>query len=561
GTRMLKRWLLRPLLKVDSIVSRQECISSLVSDSIILAKLRETLGKIGDLERLLSKMVLGGRNPRDLFALSNSLSFLPEVKETLQNTKLSFLSERIYQLQEVSEKILNSLRSELPMTLSEGGVIADGVDPRLDELRALLRDGDCWLREYEEKERATTGIKTLKVRKNSVFGFFIEISKSFIGQAPSHYVRKQTLANGERYISADLKDYESKIFSANDRLIALEKEIFEGLIEIVRGKVQEIQSTAEAVAEIDSLASLSQIARERGFIRPNIVDEEVIAIVEGKHPVVEAFLPSGSFVPNEASLDSEDHRIAIITGPNMAGKSTYLRQVALIVLLAQIGSFVPAQEATIGVVDRIFTRVGASDNLVRGQSTFMVEMMETSAILNNATRKSFLILDEIGRGTSTFDGLSLAWAIIEYIHEKIGARTLFATHYHELTDLEFVRPGIFNLNVAVSHQDSTGEVVFLHKIQNGAANKSYGIEVAKLAGIPTPVLCRAKEVLFELEKTESHEAERMAGSQSHAPLPTQLSLFHPHDELLEVVRQIDINSLTPLEALNLLSRLKSLANG
>ncbi|RCK80699.1 MAG: DNA mismatch repair protein MutS [Candidatus Ozemobacter sibiricus] len=562
GARLLKRWLLKPLIQVAPILERQERVAALHADPVLLAEVREALKGVPDLERLLSRIVLGSRNPRDAQALGLGLARLPFLHERLKNTPLADVADELAPLPDLEGLIARTLRESLPAALTDGGVIADGVDPALDELRGLLRDGDRWLAAFEEKERAATGIKTLRVRKNNVFGYFIEISKGLADKAPAHYVRKQTLTTGERYITAELKEYETKVFSAHDRSIALEKEIYERLVERIREQIPAIQRAAAGLARLDVLASLAWLAQERRFVRPVIVEENRLEIRGGRHPVVEAFLPAGEFHPNDTILDAE-RRQAIITGPNMAGKSTYLRQTALLVLLAQIGSFVPAESAVIGIVDRIFTRVGASDNLIRGQSTFMVEMMETSLILKNATERSLLILDEIGRGTSTFDGLALAWAILEHINQVTRARTLFATHYHELTDLVPVLPQLFNLNVAVHHDEKSGEMVFLHAIEEGPSNKSYGIEVARLAGLPSGVIDRAREILFELEKTEQDEVGRVTRAVRRPPQakPQQLSLFAPQMLLAETVRAIDVNNLTPLEALNLLARLKDMANG
>lgn len=562
GARLLKRWLLKPLLQLDQIMERQNLVAALFEDGMLLATLREQLRDLPDLERLLSKIVLGSRNPRDMQALCRGIEALPALHERVAGSALSSLAPELEPIPDLAGLLKNSLLDNLPLSLADGGVIADGIDASLDELRSLRRDGDSWLSEYEEREKNQTGIKTLKVRKNSVFGYFIEISKGLTDKAPAHYVRKQTLTNGERYITAELKDYETKVFSAAEKLIAIEKEIFEKLIVAVREKIAPIQRAAGGLAHIDTLCSLAQLARERGYTRPRLVEEPVLRVSEGRHPVVEAFLGAGEFHPNDTQFDGA-RKQAVITGPNMAGKSTYLRQNALIVLLAQIGSFVPAREAEIGLVDRIFTRVGASDNLIRGQSTFMVEMMEAASILRHATPQSLLILDEIGRGTSTFDGLSLAWSILEFIHRQLGARTLFATHYHELTDLEPILPGVFNLNVGVLHDEKTGDMVFLHRIHEGPSSKSYGIEVARLAGVPSPVIDRAREILFELEKSEEDEVGRMtrAVRTVKAPQPQQLSLFSPGNELAETVQAINIENTTPLEALNLIARLKKMANG
>ncbi|OIP22913.1 DNA mismatch repair protein MutS [bacterium CG2_30_54_10] len=578
GARLLKRWLLKPLIQTAPILERQERVACLHGSAVLLAELRQGMKGVPDLERLLSRIILGSRNPRDAQALGAGLERLPGLQNLIAEpyprlsptsgrreefSPLAALADELAPIPELAQTISKMLRDNLPPFLTDGGFIADGVDPALDELRGLQRDGDRWLQLFEEKEREATGIKTLRVRRNSVFGYFIEISKSLSEKAPPYYVRKQTLTTGERYITAELKDYETKVFSANEKTIAIEKDLYEKLVGKIRDCIQPIQRAAAGIAMLDVLASLAHLAQERRFVRPKIVEEPILSIIRGRHPVVELFIEAGEFHSNDTHLDST-RRQAIITGPNMAGKSTFLRQTAQIVLLAQIGSYVPADSAVIGIVDRIFTRVGASDNLIRGQSTFMVEMMETSLILKNATGRSLLILDEIGRGTSTFDGLALAWAILEHVHQKIDARTLFATHYHELTELVPVMPRLFNLNVAVQHDEKSGDMVFLHEIREGPSNKSYGIEVARLAGIPTVVTDRAKEILFELEKTEQDEVGRVTRSvrkpSANAP-PQQLSLFSPQHVLTDTVRGINLDNITPLEALNLLARLKEIANG
>lgn len=560
GARLLKRWLLKPLIDKKAINKRLDQVETLIGDPLLLAEIRELLKGTPDLERTLSKISLGSRNPRDLQALSLGLSRVPHLQSLISEGKLDGIVDSFKPLPDLTELLDSHLKDELPANLSDGNVIKDGINQELDELRGLLRDGSEWLKRFEEQEKQRSGIRNLKVRKNSVFGYFIEISKSQVDQAPDNYVRKQTLTTGERYITAELKDYENKIFTANDKSTAIEKELYEELVNKALVSIPEIKDNANAIAKTDVLSSLAQLAGENRYCRPLILDENYLNIEGGRHPVVEKFLSSGDFNPNDLLLDQQ-RRQAVITGPNMAGKSTYLRQTALIVLLAQTGSFVPADKAEIGIVDRIFTRVGASDNLIRGQSTFMVEMMEASAILKSATGNSLLILDEIGRGTSTFDGLSLAWSILEHISLEIGARTLFATHYHELTDLDSVHPGVFNLNVGVSHDAKSGDMVFLHKINEGPASKSYGIEVAKLAGLPGQVIDRAREILFELEKTEHEELGRVTRSMRPASKPQQLSLFSPGNEVIEAVAKIDINNVTPLEALNLLSRLKEMTNG
>jgi len=559
GARLLKKWLLKPLIQLEPIQKRQQLVKAFFEDQMMLAEVRNLLKNTPDLERTLSKVVLGSRNPRDVQALARGLERIPALQQLLTAPALSELCKNLVCLDELVDEINRYLKDEMPAAVSDGDFINDGINPELDELRTLMRDGDAWLKRFEEQERSNTGIKTLKVKKNSVFGYFIEISKSLTDQAPDHYVRKQTLTTGERYITAELKDYESKAFSANEKALAIEKELFEQLVAKVCDHITQIQKNAEFIASVDVLASLAQLANDQQYVLPAVNETSTIKIQNGRHPVVEAFLDRGDFNPNDLFLDLERCQ-AIITGPNMAGKSTYLRQAALIVLLAQTGSYVPADSAEIGIVDRIFTRVGASDNLIRGQSTFMVEMMEASAILKNAGNRSLLILDEIGRGTSTFDGLSLAWAILEFINRELKARTLFATHYHELTDLDTVHPGVFNLNVGVTADEHTGEMVFQHKIHEGPSSKSYGIEVARLAGLPGRVIDRAKEILFELEKSEQEELGRVTRSLRASPQPHQLSLFSPTNEVVDTLRRIDVSNTTPLEALNLLSRLKDMAN-
>lgn len=562
GARMLKSWLLKPLIDVKAINERLDMVEGFVQDAMLLAEIRELLRGITDLERLLSRISLGSRNPRDLQALSLGLSRIPDLKRILGEGGLTSLASGFVKVVELTDYLSTMLLEELPANLVDGGYINHGVNAELDELRGLLRDGSLWLKNFEEAQREATGIRTLKVGRNNVFGYYIEISKGQSGQAPEHYVRKQTLTNGERYITAELKDYENKIFTASDKSTAIERELYEALVVRVLEFGEQIKKNALAIARADVLASMAQLAQDNGFTRPVVQEGVELEIVGGRHPVVERFIDSGQFTPNDTSLD-ESQKQALITGPNMSGKSTYLRQVALIVLMAQAGSYVPAQTAKIGVVDRIFTRVGASDNLIRGQSTFMVEMMEAAGILRHATDRSLLILDEIGRGTSTFDGLSLAWAILEHINLNIKARTLFATHYHELTELETIHEGIFNLNVAVGTDTTTGNMVFMHKIERGSASKSYGIEVAKLAGLPTPVVERAQEILFELEKTESEEIERVtrvSAKGKREPRPVQLTLFNPGNELIAAVSHINVNNITPLEALNILQRLKDMAD-
>ena len=583
GARMFKKWLLKPLIDKKSIEERLDLVEFFVADGLLLAELRDNLKLISDLERILSKISLGSRNPRDLGSLCSGLLRVPELKSILSSAGQDTLAEALKPLDELTQLLSKHLNEDLPPAVSDGGVIKTGINSELDDLRSILVNGKTWLQEFEERERESTGIKNLKVKENSVFGFFIEISKGQADMAPEHYVRKQTLVNGERFITAELKDYENKVFTANDKILAIEKEVFEMLVAKVLENTTKIKENATAIANVDVISALAYLASETDFCRPVITEKNELVIKAGRHPVIEKFIGSGEFHPNDLTLD-EKRVQAIITGPNMAGKSTYLRQTALIVLMAQIGSYVPATSAEIGVVDRIFTRVGASDNLLRGQSTFMVEMMETSVILKGATKKSLLIVDEIGRGTSTYDGLSLAWAILEHINRELGARTLFATHYHELTDLDTVHPGIFNLNVGVEHDEKSGSMVFLHNINEGPASKSYGIEVAQLAGLPKGVIGRAKEILLELEKIEEGRRGKeenlkqqkfstsLSESCSHYDKepekpkmdkkPVQLCLFgDENDKLVEAVKAIDLLNTTPLNAMNILAHLKELANG
>ena len=564
GARMFKKWLLKPLTNKKAIDERLDKVEFFVNDALLLAELKETLKGISDLERILSKITLGSRNPRDIAALNAGLLKVPELKSTLESAGQTEMAAALKPMEELTSLLSKNLKEELPPAISEGNVIAAGINEELDQLRYLLDNGKEWLTDFEEKEREATGIKTLKVRQNSVIGYFIEISMGQTNQAPEHYIRKATIKNGERYITAELKEYENKIFTANEKIIAIEKEIFENLVKKILENTAIIKENATAIAYADVITGLASLASDADFSKPVITEKNELIIKGGRHPVIEKFLSSGEFHPNDLTL-KDKHIQAIITGPNMAGKSTYLRQTALIVLMAQIGSFVPAESAEIGVVDRIFTRVGASDNLLRGQSTFMVEMMETSAILKSATKHSLLIVDEIGRGTSTYDGLSLAWSILEYINTRLGARTLFATHYHELTDLDKDHEGVFNLNVGVNHNEETGKMVFLHDIQEGPASKSYGIEVARLAGLPSNVIDRAKEILFDLEKNEekrvTHNVKPKAKDKPQKEMPRQLSLFSDNDELLDAVKAIDLYNTTPMEAMNILYRLKEMTNG
>jgi DNA mismatch repair protein MutS len=502
GSRLMREWILRPLYTENPILARLDAVESLKDDPLTLAELREIIGTIRDLERIVARVNVGSASPRDLLALSSSLSMVPDLKYLLSNFDtilLNQLHEELVELPELVDEIEKTLVDEPPLKVNEGGIIRQGYNEYLDELRAAATDGKSWLASIQVKEQERTGIKSLKIKYNKVFGYYIEVSKANAQLVPEDYIRKQTLVNAERYITPDLKEIESKILGAEDKSKALEYEIFQELREFALSFTPVIQETANALAAIDVLNSLTEVARLNNYCRPEIADDDLLEIIEGRHPVLDATMQNERFVPNDLLLDGDKNRMMVITGPNMAGKSTYIRQTAMLVLLAQMGSYIPAKSAHIGLVDRIFTRVGAADDIARGQSTFMVEMVETANILNHTTTKSLVILDEIGRGTSTFDGLSIAWAVAEYLHDdpKSRARTQFATHYHELTELAVTRPGVKNYNVAVREYGE--EIIFLRQIVPGATDQSYGIHVAKLAGLPQSVLERAKEVLNNLE--------------------------------------------------------------
>ena len=548
GGRKLRTWILQPIRDLAELVGRQQFIADLLQEPDVLASLRDVLQTIRDLERASGRLSQASGNARDLIALKVSLQQIPELKRELQTLlgRLAFGANRtressgteslaarlegeLREMPELVAKLSQALADAPPLALKEGGIFRDGFDPHLDELRQASRDGKSWITQLQEREIASTGIKSLKVRFNSVFGYFIEITKSNLASAPPHYTRKQTTVGGERFITPELKDMEAKILGADERARHLEYELFQTLRDETLGELAPIQQTANAIATLDAICSLAETARLFHYCRPELDTSLHLRLKDARHPVLDQNLAEEKFVPNDTDLDGETLRLAIITGPNMAGKSTYIRQVALIVLLAQIGSFVPAASAQIGLVDRIFTRVGANDDLSRGQSTFMVEMNETANIVNNATERSLVILDEIGRGTSTFDGLSIAWSVAEFLHDKIRARTLFATHYHELTKLAEERSGVCNFNVAVREWNE--QIIFLRKIVPGGADKSYGIQVARLAGVPQEILNRAKDILSHLEKpngaTETPNMRRKKPTQkcppkSHKP---QLDLF------------------------------------
>ena len=567
GGRKLRQWISYPLVSMTAISERLDAVEELRDAGELRRRSVELLDGVYDLERLNGRISLASASAKDLASLRESLLRVPAVRGLLDGAEaplLRKLRNETDPLEDVAELISRGIVENPPFVLREGGIIADGYNAELDELRVISREGKGFIARLEAQERSRTGIASLKIRYNRVFGYYIEVTKANVAGIPADYIRKQTLANAERYITPELKEYEEKVLGAEERIAELEYALFQEIRERVAGEGERIARTADRLATLDLLGSLAALAHDKGYCRPEVDDGDRISIIEGRHPVVEALNLGERFVPNDTELDAGDNQLLIITGPNMAGKSTYMRQVALITLMAQIGSFVPATEARIGIADRIFTRVGASDNLSRGQSTFMVEMMETAHILRNATPRSLVILDEIGRGTSTFDGVSIAWAVAEYLHDTAtcAPRTLFATHYHELTDLALTRPRVKNFTVAVKEWND--QIIFLRKIVAGGASHSYGIQVARLAGLPRDVIDRAKEILRNLEKGEFEEGgmPRLAGGRKAPPKKPspQLSLFAPMDDELRVrLRSLDIETLTPLEALNLLAQLKRMA--
>jgi len=572
GKRLLRTWMLRPSVDQAEIEGRLDAVAVQIKDTLRREELRRALDGILDLERLLSRVTLETANPRDVLALAASLGRIPKVRMVLAElpaARLAALHVAIDELSDLREKIDSTLVPEPPLTLSDGGAIAAGVDKDLDELRDLSRNSKQYLAQVETRERERTGIGSLKVKFNSIFGYYIEISKANLHLSPADYERKQTLVNAERFTTPELKEYESKILDAQEKIVEIERRLFAELRSAIAAEAKRIRQTALALAEVDVLGCLAHIAALRNYCRPHFDEAEKdentgdLEIVEGRHPVIELQeLAGGSdrFVPNDlfldAALHNATHNIIVLTGPNMGGKSTYLRQAALIVIMAQMGSFVPARAARLGIVDRVFTRIGASDNVARGRSTFMVEMTETAAILHTATARSLILLDEVGRGTSTYDGLAIAWAAVEYLHARVHAKTLFATHYFELTELAEQLSGVKNYHVSV--KEAGGSVVFLRRVEPGAADRSYGIEVAKLAGLPNEVVVRAREVLAEHESSERRLSEHLTpGTSTEPERPTQLTIFTPLSQpVLEKLREVDLNRLTPLEALNLLAELK-----
>jgi len=561
GGRHLRRWLSDPLIDVCEINDRLYAVKELKENIILKGDITELLKKVYDIERIIAKISYGNANGRDMISLKNSISQLPKIKAILSNTKsklLLNLYNNLDELNDVYELIEKAIVEEPPIGVKDGGLIKVGFNEEIDHLKSITTDGKKWIIELEAKEKAKTGIKNLKIGFNKVFGYFIEVTKSYLSQVPDYFIRKQTLANCERYITEDLKKLEEETLGAEEKLIELEYNVFLEIRKMLSNEIKRIQKSAEIISSLDVLASFATVAEDQNYIMPIVDNEGEILINDGRHPVIEKMLPSGSFVENNTYLNKEDNRLSIITGPNMAGKSTYMRQVALITLMAQVGSFVPASYAKIGIVDKIFTRVGASDDLSMGQSTFMVEMIEVANILKEATSNSLIILDEIGRGTSTYDGLSIAWAVASYIadREKCGAKTLFATHYHELTELEEKIEGVKNYSVAVKEKGE--DIIFLRKIVEGGTDESYGIHVAKLAGVPNLVVKNANEILRKLER-KSAFSNKNQGMKKETE--GQLNMYNY--KLAEIAHEIDkinINELTPIEALNILVKLKECAS-
>lgn len=563
GARLLRTYLEQPLIRKELIEERLDAIAQLNQEAINREELREYLNPIYDLERLMTRISLKTANPRDLIAFKTSLSYLPYIRQLLSGYPEGMLHD-IYEdmdgLEDLYQLLEDSIVEDPPLQIKEGGIIKDGYLEHIDELKHAKTDGKQWLAELEQKERESSGIKNLKIKFNKVFGYYFDVTNSYKSLVPEHFIRKQTLANSERYTTAELDKLADTILGSEDKLCALEYETFCAVREAVSAEIKRVQRTAHAVAQLDVMTSLAYVTEQNHYVRPSMNEEGRLEIQGGRHPVVEKMIPNDMFISNDTRLDIREHRIAIITGPNMAGKSTYMRQTALIVLMAQMGCYVPAEQADIGIVDRIFTRVGASDDLASGQSTFMVEMSEVANILRNATVNSLLILDEIGRGTSTYDGLSIAWAVVEYIgnYHRLGAKTLFATHYHELTELEGQLPGVQNYCIAVKEQGD--DIVFLRKIMQGGADRSYGIQVAKLAGLPTDVIARANEILSELlqEHDLAENGKRITVAKPKKKEAEQLSLFaNPREqEVLAEIQALDLSNMTPMKALVYLSELQ-----
>ena len=572
GARMLRNFVEQPLIDADAINERLDAVTELNMQAMLREEIREYLNPVYDLERLVSRISYRSANPRDLLAFKMSLEMIPHIKNLLVNFTSPLLvriNEQMDGLEDLYTLLEASITEDPPLAVKEGGIIREGYNEQVDTYRNSKTQGKSWLAQLEAEEKEKTGIRNLKIKYNKVFGYYLEVTNSFKDLVPEYYTRKQTLTNAERYITPKLKELEDMILGAEDKLFALEYDLFCQVREELAAQIPRIQETAKAIAQLDVYASLSVVAQRNNYVRPTVNTKGVIDIKNGRHPVVEKMINNDMFIANDTYLDNGSKRVSVITGPNMAGKSTYMRQTALIVLMAQIGSFVPAEKAKIGVVDRIFTRVGASDDLASGQSTFMVEMTEVANILRNATAKSLLILDEIGRGTSTFDGLSIAWAVIEHISNTklLGAKTLFATHYHELTELEGKIPGVNNYCIAVKERGD--DIVFLRKIVKGGADKSYGIQVAKLAGVPDSVLDRAKELVDELVHTDITSTFKDLAENSRKTKPKavhydevdleQISLFDTvqDQDIIEELKNLDITMLTPMDAMNTLYRLQN----
>lgn len=562
GSRLLGQWLMAPLVDIDKVVARHEAVAELVENGTLRSQIRDCLKGVFDLQRLIAKVATGRVSPRDLSSITQTLAMVPGLKAKLSERKSRLLNGLEAELDlcvELRSELDQSLVDSCPANLREGNFIREGYDKRLDEFRKLAAGGKQWIANYQQSICDSTGIPSLKVGYTKVFGYYLEVTNTHKDKIPADFIRKQTLKNAERYITPELKEYEEKVLTADEQATSCELEIFDGLKEFVRAQIARLKTNASVIATLDVLCGLAQLAAEQNYCRPTMVSDSVLDIKEGRHPVLDILQPLGAFVPNDSTIDEENGFLHLITGPNMAGKSTYIRQVALISLLAQVGSFVPATSATIGIVDQIFARVGANDELSRGQSTFMVEMTETARILNTATSRSLVILDEIGRGTSTYDGVSLAWAIVEFLHDQIGCRSLFATHYHELTALEEDLGGVSNFNVSVREWEE--KIVFLHKIVRGSADKSYGIHVARLAGVPAWVNRRAEKILQRLETKDDVEENRAAikssGQSSGSGSEMQMTLFAAEHPLLERIRTLDPNHLTPIAALEMLQEFKN----
>jgi DNA mismatch repair protein MutS len=560
GARRLGQWLASPLLSKEQIESRLDAVDEFVRNDRLRTAMRENLSDVYDIERLMARVSTGRCSPRDLKQVGRSLGQIPKIKALLEerlSARLTQLQTRIDLLPTLREHLESALEEDCPLVARDGGYIRTGYDQRLDDFRILATGGKEWIARYQADQIQQTGITSLKVGFTSVFGYYLEITNTHRDRVPANYIRKQTLKNAERYITPELKEYEEKVLTADESAKALEFELFLELREQVHLQTQALQLNAAILAELDAIASLAELAVKQGYVKPIITDEPLLEIYEGRHPVLDATLPKGTFVPNDSMIGTEHGNILLITGPNMAGKSTYIRQTALLTIMAQMGSFVPARKATIGIADRLFARVGASDELARGQSTFMVEMVETARILNTATERSLVILDEIGRGTSTYDGLSLAWAIVEHLHGVNRARTMFATHYHELIDLQKSLSGVRNWNVSVKEWDDN--VVFLHRIVPGGADRSYGIHVARLAGVPREVNDRAKQILIQLEENHLNKygQPNIAPPKSKASGSIQMTLFEWKDNaVVDRLKSLEIERMTPIEALQQLEALQ-----